>query len=932
MKMKIFRHLALWCLFGVSAVWSAAPAAAQTANFLANVQSFNLQSNAVYSATLQGLSWSSTPSTFYVNPPAVVNSANCPQITNGILVFSNQMTGVPYQLTLSGYAQWTTNILVPTNATPDANGNVNIGQYAGLYISQGAFYYSSPIVSNVNVTASGGITLTNASGPMSVVNGGGLGTNLSLAQLPPGVVTNGGLATLGLLPVGTPQPLAWWSADSLAGYTNGQPVASVPDLSGNGWALTGGGWSSPNGTYFQSGAINGRPAIYCNENNTHELTNHGFGSTLNGCSNLAMFIVSRDMAQFGAGYYGATMMDDDLSGIRVVPYDAYYSGSLGVYNCSGADTFLINQSAITIYAITQGHNLPKVQCFTFSAATRDCAIYNDGKRSVNAQTQSGNAPVPVTGTNWYFGAQKGGANFQGYISECIIFTNGLTLAQMDTMNDWLTWKYSRQAKNLWIDGDSRSFGLCSTVGSNLIEQVAGLLPGWDMAGSPQGGKTIAYEYSQMSNWVTQVRHKAPANIVTMFGSPNDFSGMTAPQALTQLPLTEASFTNYALVCHSNNWQFIIGTEVSDWVETNGYRTNLNGWIASNWMAFADGIVDYSGLIPTLGTNGAYANTNLFPDNLHPSTYAYSLMAPVLAQAIQNLINGPNLQGTFTGNAANLTNLPAAQLTGTVPIASLTPIVPTNMASLFGYPPTAVQVLGAGTNGYLQTSSGSWLLGHSGASDISASGGVLSINDQIGSSLILGPGNQFYGNLAGGTNLPLAGLNTNGSISINGTVTATNFTGNGAGLTGVSVALSSLTAATNLTLNATNANVPALNSGQNVASNNAVTFNGNIRLNGYSGVYSTNTGGGGGASTFIPFYFGNGGANGFQVQIGSHPFSMLRSDGTQIMVADSTGSSFNSTLQASGFIASSGGTGITTNIALSGGPTLYITNGIIVGAH
>jgi len=53
------------------------------------------------------------------------------------------------------------------------------------------------------------------------------------------------------------------------------------------------------------------------------------------------------------------------------------------------------------------------------------------------------------------------------------------------------------------------------------------MPGWDMDMEAQGGRTIAFQLNQATNWMPNVHHEAPYNIVTLFGSPNDFSGMTA---------------------------------------------------------------------------------------------------------------------------------------------------------------------------------------------------------------------------------------------------------------------------------------------------------------------------------------------------------------------------------------------------------------------
>jgi len=147
--MNTFRRLALLCLFGLPAVWYAAPSAAQMAtNYLVMVQNFGMQSNSLREVDLQGEYWYASPQTLFVNPVQKITAYDYPQITNGGVVFSNMLSGVPYKLTIQWQGRWgggfySTNFMAPTNAA-GPGGAVNVAQWVGQYVSPTNFMYPFP--------------------------------------------------------------------------------------------------------------------------------------------------------------------------------------------------------------------------------------------------------------------------------------------------------------------------------------------------------------------------------------------------------------------------------------------------------------------------------------------------------------------------------------------------------------------------------------------------------------------------------------------------------------------------------------------------------------------------------------------------------------------------------------------------------------------
>jgi hypothetical protein len=69
-------------------------------------------------------------------------------MTNGTVVFSNLVCGVPYSVTFSGYSTWTTNFLIPSSVQPNSYGEIGAYGYQGTYTSG----FASNTIDSLNLT------------------------------------------------------------------------------------------------------------------------------------------------------------------------------------------------------------------------------------------------------------------------------------------------------------------------------------------------------------------------------------------------------------------------------------------------------------------------------------------------------------------------------------------------------------------------------------------------------------------------------------------------------------------------------------------------------------------------------------------------------------------------------------------------------------
>ena len=167
------RYIALLILAVISVV-CACPSRAQTAittnTVTINFNSFaGINASSIRSITAAPMYWASIGNVIYDSRPVTVSVATQPAMTNGSAVFSNQVCGIPYQISLNGYATLKTNYFIPSTAGTNQNVTLQTA-WIGRYMDQGTFLYPNPVVTNVTISGGTGIPLaagTNANVTLS---------------------------------------------------------------------------------------------------------------------------------------------------------------------------------------------------------------------------------------------------------------------------------------------------------------------------------------------------------------------------------------------------------------------------------------------------------------------------------------------------------------------------------------------------------------------------------------------------------------------------------------------------------------------------------------------------------------------------------------------------------------------------------------------
>ena len=171
------RHCAQVLLIAVVLAVCAIPSTAQTVistnNIIINFSSLGLTPSVVRRVAIQGLNSVGLPNGIFVNEPQYQSIAsNQAQFTNGYCIFSNQITGVAYRLTISGYSDTVTNFLIPAvNPSLDANGNAIVSKYIGQYGPGMQFFYTA------GSTNGAGTPVSSGQGIFFVTNNGVVGVN-----------------------------------------------------------------------------------------------------------------------------------------------------------------------------------------------------------------------------------------------------------------------------------------------------------------------------------------------------------------------------------------------------------------------------------------------------------------------------------------------------------------------------------------------------------------------------------------------------------------------------------------------------------------------------------------------------------------------------------------------------------------------------------
>ena len=729
--MKSLHRLALLCLSAFWFLGTALPLAAQvTNNLLISLGAFGAPSP-IFSVSIQPLSSQEINGTFNVNSPQQFSAIAYPTITNGYLIVSNQIAGIPTQITISGYTDFVTNYCIPVNATTNSQGLVVAGNWVGTWNNQNnQFYWSSPTVTNVYATFYvtnniGGVTNTtsvvstdnsvtvmpstnanNVTYNLSVAQGGtvsnavyaalaGSSSNLigslPLAQLPAQAVTNG-QPTFG-------QGLVLWlnAAQAYAfnpTLTNGSP-ATISDLSTSNQPVT-----QLNGS--QSLSFSGMSVPSFKFSNTMLAVSNLFSG---GGSNWTITATWRDTGGDAAGqtFLWGFPIGAGAGVTEMRTWLDNFGNSANSYSGGEAYYFVGDFNSGGHGGVQQRQFGQHVSVFVYNGATSNFWCSLDGKivQDTRIENQNTSGRGWYQATNFFIGTHNTADSFfQGYVSDFRVYNTAISDSYRMSLENYLCAQIGLPQNAIIWDGDSIQQGLhTTTVLSSPSQILAQSFPNWLWNCVALSGRNSYQCLTNAYQWMNQPAN-GPRFAVNTIGV-NDFHSLTGQTALQiQMPLTCTNILNYALCAQSNGIPLALGTAISLNWETNGFpsydwRSNLNVFIRT--LTNLATIIDYSANSP-MGTNGAYTLSYYYADQVHPVSLGYTNLTAIALPVLQGLIS-PGISQSIAVYAALAGS--SSNLIGSLPLAQLPAQAVTNGQPFVNYLPAPGIAFQIGANTLLE---------------------------------------------------------------------------------------------------------------------------------------------------------------------------------------------------------------------------------------
>jgi len=234
------------------------------------------------------------------------------------------------------------------------------------------------------------------------------------------------------------------------------------------------------------------------------------------------------------------------------------------------------------------------------------------------------------------------------IGEVDVWTNVLTDSQINS----LFGDKFRPVRKVHILGDSISASALADPWRSFGQLLKTAVPETEVFVHAWSGWTSTMGLDDMITNVVPTLNAGDL-VIAEFGANDMFQVPSNTVSWTQnMGVLESNLTAICQFSHSNYCKVLLWTAISQSRETNGWSDYYNGWIRSNWQAVADGYVDPA-LNTTYGIDGSYANTNLFPDLLHPNSTVYANMVTnYFAAGIKSLLYpAPLPANVLTTNSA-----------------------------------------------------------------------------------------------------------------------------------------------------------------------------------------------------------------------------------------------------------------------------------------
>lgn len=600
-------------------------------------------------------------------------------------------------------------------------------------------------------------------------------------------------------------PATWVNADAIAG-TNGQPITTVPDISGNGANMTN-ATATPVTLLSPGQGIGGHAAINMRSNwnpitgaaptVSYELTNSIWTPCM--MTNFSATFVYRDTLELGGTSPYQVLLNTAgeniflwIAGTNQSQYVQSYFSQAN-QNMEGVMLFTSAGSSENQSPTLPLFKLPVVVTYRETAGLLD--IFMNGVPISFTNLDGSPATAAFSGNVFSIGNR----NFQGVInpalgafcgdiSQIIVTTNSPTDQQIQSMHAELTSYYGIGGGPLLaFSGDSITAGSTAAPYTNITGIIKTMIPNSTVINMGLPGQASPNISLTVTNWAGAKINSTGVKIITLMNGVDDNL-----QSLT-LAGWETNFINTTLNLKNQGWLVNWCTLPSFNGESNTpSRDSINTFLYANTNLFFPGkIVDYAS-DALMGTNGSWAvRSNLFyfgasPLGIHHTPagdqeLVTNWLYPVLQSELYGGGSGGyaasysgNFTGSFTGNGARVTNYLAVNLT-------------TNGANPA---PAQGQVLAVQANGSI-----AWTNPASGGSGMTQLTGDVTAGPGSGSQVatVVQVGGYSSANVASGataanaattadTGSTIVMRNSSGNFSA-GTISAT-FSGNGASLTGL----------------------------------------------------------------------------------------------------------------------------------------------------
>lgn len=277
-----------------------------------------------------------------------------------------------------------------------------------------------------------------------------------------------------------------------------------------------------------------------------------------------------------------------------------------------------------------------VVCFSSAAS---------GVSSYNAEHIGLVSPTTILTDTWAGGNIGGNAQgIYGYMdmSELLIYSAALptvdAIAVQATVYTGLE-IYPQVRDVVAFDGDNIMEGYQSTKNKSIPRIISDVLdtPALVYNGAVSGS-TVATRISTYASQIATLYNALTANnILVVAGGSNDLISYATPQ-------TNALYTNlqsYVAAAHATGWKVIVCTVLpsASMTTANGRdpdRINYNNLLVANWSTFADGLINLAAH-PVMGLFSNTSNTLYYADGTNPTDLGYSLLAGLVADAVNTLI-------------------------------------------------------------------------------------------------------------------------------------------------------------------------------------------------------------------------------------------------------------------------------------------------------